>query len=246
MQRATAQFITKSGFATGLTPSVTISEVKTWTVNWTFDMIEVTPWNYTYEYIDWSDQVLYFFNYDAKSDAVLNRYQWGTNVIENTRWWGWGITTVRNNVINKEQMERIAEIVIEKLPKQDVVTFDTKNIEERLGLIEMKINESVVEFDYDTILSSVEDNALKISKAINSIKIPKIDNKPIIDAIKSIEKELPEIKEQTKKIKTKREELLDKLSDDIEEMWLQDELESLVDAPVKELRDFIKSLSNNE
>jgi len=45
-------------------------------------------------------------------------------------------------------MEQIANIVLEKLPKIEIPEFNTKNIEERLGLIEDKINESVVEIDY--------------------------------------------------------------------------------------------------
>ena len=64
-QLCTAQFIDDNWPVTGLTPTVTISEVMTWTVNWTFNMEEVTPWNYRYNYINWSDAILYYFNYDA-------------------------------------------------------------------------------------------------------------------------------------------------------------------------------------
>jgi hypothetical protein len=122
-------------------------------------------------------------------------------------------------------MKEIAEMVVEMLPTPINNILDTKNIEERLGLIEMKMNESDVEFDYDTILSSVEDSALKISKEIKTIKIPKQDDTKVIKAIKSVESKIDkidtqqvEIKEHTKKIKTKKERKIDDLVEAIEDM----------------------------
>lgn len=253
-QLATVQFITNNGFATWLTPTVTITEAKTWIVKWTFTMSEVSDWNYIYNYIDWSDQVLYFFNYDAWTDDVINRYQWNTNRIEVSRWGGGWITTIKNNVINREQMEKIADIVLEKLPKIEIPKFDTKNIEERLGIIEMKINESVIDFDYDTIINSVEDSAIKISKEIKSIKIPKQDNKPIIEAIKKIEskidkiekEDIKEIKERTNKIKTNKERKIEKVDEILEKISIESEIEDLINEPQKEVDWFISSLKKDE
>lgn len=250
-QLATVQFIKDDGFATGLTPTVTITEARTGTVRGTFTMSEVSPWNYIYDYIDWADDMLFFFNYDAWTDDVINRYQWNNNRIEISRWGGWGITTVKNNVINREQMERIADIVLEKLPKIEIPQFDTKNIEERLGLIEMKIDESVVEFDYDIILSSVENNALKITKEIKSIKIPKQDNKPIIDAILRVESKVDKVweevkwdiqtvKERTSKIKTKHEKKIEELEEFLMEKWIEAELDDFMEG------EFISSIKEDE
>lgn len=261
-QLTTVQFIKDSGFATGLTPTVTITEAKTWIVRGTFPMTEISAWNYIYDYIDGADDMLFFFNYDAWTDDVINRYQWNNNRIEVARWGWWGITTIKNNVINREQMEQIANIVLEKLPKIEIPEFNTKNIEERLGLIEDKINESVIEIDYWTILRSNNENALKITnhitKEVKSIKIPKQDNKPIINAIKKVEfkidkieqEDIKEIKEQSKKIKTRKEVKHEKMVEDMDNMMedisMQSELDDLIEQPQKELEEFISSIKKDE
>jgi len=190
-QLCTATFITDSGFATGLTPTVTITEVLTWTVRWTFNMEEVDAWNYKYNYVDGSDQMLYFFKFDAGSDSVVNRYEWNTNKIDTVRWGGWGWTIIRNQTITQEQINDIAKKVIEMLPKTKEIKLDTKKIEETLGTIVAKINESVPEFDYEPIISSQSENTQKIIKKIDTIKIPKFDDSKIVASIKKVwEKEI--------------------------------------------------------
>jgi len=63
-------------------------------------------------------------------------------------------------------MKEIAEMVVEMLPEQKEITLDTSKIEEKLVVIEDKINEKEIEIDYDIILSSQDKNTLKIIKKV--------------------------------------------------------------------------------
>gem|GEM_PF-5192502 len=57
-------------------------------------------------------------------------------------------------------------MVVEMLPEQKEITLDTSKIEEKLVVIEDKINEKEIEIDYDIILSSQDKNTLKIIKKV--------------------------------------------------------------------------------
>lgn len=228
-QLCTAQFITDTWFATGLTPTVTINEALTGNLVGTFTMSETSAWNYVYYRNDGSDNTVYFFKYDSWTDDTINRYMWNNNKVEtvvNVRGGGWSVTY--NNTITKEKMEQIAEIVVEKLPEQKEIVLDTSKIEEKLGTIEDKIELKDIEIDYDIILSSQDKNTQKIIKKIEWIKIPKQDDKKVLNAIEwvkdivvKIEKiDIMEMKEHTKKIKTKKEEKQEEIQEIIEEnLW---------------------------
>lgn len=251
-QLCTATFIKEDWFATGLSPTVEIVEALTWTVKGTFPMEEINTWNYIYNYVDGSDQVLYFFNFDANDEDVINRYQGNNNRIEVSRWGG-GWTVVRNNVINSDIINRIANKVIELLPENKV---DLSKIEETLGSIVTKINESDEEFDYDTILSSIDENTLKIINKVNWIKIPECKHTNIIKSIDrlwkkidKIEKEdISEIKQHTIKIKTKNEQKQEDIMEVNEaEKELLDSMEEIVLNNIEdtaELEDLVNNIDD--
>jgi len=180
-QLATAQFISSTGFVSWLTPTVTVTEALTWLVKWVFNMTETSPGNYIYNWLDSNDTIVYFFNYDAGTDDVLNRYMWNNNKVENTIMrTGWSSITY-NKVITDKEMEEIAKKVAEKMPEQKKITLDTTKIDEKLVLIEDKIDNIEVEFDYWTILSWQEKNTLKILENMNKNKT---DHKPLKEYIK--------------------------------------------------------------
>lgn len=191
-QLCTATFITASGFATWLTPTVTINEALTGTLVGTFDMTETSTGNYVYDYEDANENLVYFFKYDAASATVINRYMGSNNNIEtqvNIRG-GWG-SAVYNNVISKDKIQEIADMVVKSIPKQKEITLDTSKIEETLGSIVTKIDEKETIFDYGRIISWQEINTQKIIKKVESIKIPKQDDTKIMEAIDAI-KNIPE------------------------------------------------------
>ena len=253
-QLITATFIKDTGFATWLTPTVQVVEALTGAVIGTFNMSEVAPWNYIYNFPTNTETVVYFFNIDAGTDDVINRYQWVNNKIDTIPFrTGWSSVTY-NKVITDKEMSEIAKKVAENLPEQKEITLDTSKIEEKLGVIEDKIENNDIEFDYWTILSSNEKNKLEIIKKIEKIKIPKYDDKKVIEAINKIEidakwLELEEIKKQTKKIKTKKEEkeedLAEKLSEKIEEQ-LEEELPEIMIECLKKEPEFISLVNIDE
>ena len=208
-QLTTATFINESWPVTWLTPTVTIYEALTWNSVWVFDMSETSPWNYIYYWNDWSDNVVYFFNYDAGAD-VINRYMANNNRIETAVnvVGGWWWSTTYNNMITKDKMKEIAKIVVEMLPEQKEIELDTSKIEEKLVVIEDKIDLSDTEFDYGKILSWQDKNTSKIIKKVESIKIPEQDNTKVLKAIdwvsgvveKMIEKDIVDIKELNKNL----------------------------------------------
>ena len=259
-QLCTAQFIDDNWFATGLTPTVTINEALTGNLVGTFTMTETSNWNYIYDYQDANDLLVYFFKYDSGTDATLNRYMWNNNKIEttvNVRGGGWSVTY--NNQISKEKMKEIAEMVVEMLPEQKEITLDTSKIEEKLVVIEDKINEKEIEIDYDIILSSQDKNTLKIIKKVEWIKIPKCNHKEVIDEVKKVwakidkieMEDMQEVKEQTKKIKTKKEEkkeeedekIMEKVEEGIE-MELEEAIPEIIKESLEMDEDFIKLVEN--
>ena len=186
-QIITAQFITDTGFATGLTPTVTIYEALSWTSKWVFNMTETSPWNYIYQSPLTTETVLYFFNIDAWSDSVINRYQGNNNKIETATFrTGWSSITY-NKVITDKEMSDIAEKVAKNMPEQKEIVLDTSKIEEKLGVIEDKIDMKEIDFDYWQILSWQEKNKLEIIKKIDWINIPVYDDQKVIEAINKIE-----------------------------------------------------------
>ena len=180
-QLLTATFIDDSWFATGLTPTVTVVEALTGKTIWPFTMSEISAWCYSYNRMDALEQIVYFFKFDAWTDDVINRYQWNNNKIETTIMrTGWSSITY-NKVITDKEMEEIAKKVAEKMPEQKKITLDTTKIDEKLVLIEDKIDNIEVEFDYWTILSWQEKNTLKILENMNKNKT---DHKPLKEYIK--------------------------------------------------------------
>lgn len=190
-QLFTAQFINDSWFITWLSPTVTVNEALTGVEKWVFTMVETSAWNYVYERKDSNDSVVYFAKYDAGAEAI-NRYQWANNRVEstvNTRVGGGSVTYT--NVITKEKMKEIAEMVVEMLPKQKEIVLDTSKIEEKLGTIDEKIENIDIEFDYWTILSWQQKNTQEIIKKIDKIKIPEYNDEKLVEEVKNI---IPEIR----------------------------------------------------
>lgn len=256
-QLCTAQFIKDDGFATGLTPTVTINEALTGDLVGVFTMTESSVWNYIYYWNDGSENVVYFFKYDALDTDVINRYEGNTNKIEstvNTRVGGWA--AIYNNVISKEKMKEIAEMVVEMLPEQKEIVLDTSKIEEKLVVIEDKIDLRDIEIDYDIILSSQDKNTQKIIKKVEWIRIPKqkeCNHKEVIDEVKKVGvkidkiemEDIKEMKEQTNKIKTKKEQMqeenYDSIAEKIEkgiEMELEEAIPEIVMESIMEDDDF--------
>lgn len=228
-QLATAQFITDTWFATGLTPTVTINEALTGNLVGTFPMTETSDWNYIYYRNDGSDNTVYFFKYDSWIDNTINRYMWNNNKVEtvvNVRGGGWSVTY--NNQISKEKMKEIAEMVVEMLPEQKEIVLDTSKIEKKLVVIEDKIELKDIEIDYDIILDWQKENTQKIIKKVENIKFPKQDDKKVLNAIEWVKSivakieqiDIMEMKEHTKKIKTKKEEKEEELNEiEEEKLW---------------------------
>lgn len=185
-QLCTATFITASGFATWLTPTVEVVEALTWTVVWTYTMTEVHTGNYIYNFATNTETVVYFFNYDAGSASVLNRYMGNNNKVDigMTRTGGWMITY--NKVITEKEITDIADKVSKALPKQKAIKLDTSKIEETLGTIVDKIDEKEIEFDYALILSDNKKNTQEIIKKVWWIIIPKQDDSKVLAAINNI------------------------------------------------------------
>lgn len=226
-QLCTATFITDTGWATGLTPTVEIVEALTGTVIWVFNMSEIHAGNYIYNYDKSDDTIVYFFNFDAGTDSVINRYQGNNNKVEttvNNRVNGWSI--IYNNQISKEKVQEIADAVIKMIPEQKEIQLDMSKIEEKLDTIEDKIEMKEIEFDYSIILNSNDKNTQKIIKKVEWIKIPKQDNKEVINYIKEIKLDTSPIQEDIKKISDKLEEIEDEKEEE-EKKKNQEKIEKL-------------------
>lgn len=190
-QLITATFITESGFATWLSPTVEIVEALSGNVVGTFDMEEKHAGNYIYLFNTNTETVVYFFNIDAGDDSVINRYQWNNNKIDTIPFrTGWSSITY-NKLITDKEMQEIADKVVKLLPEQKEIVLDTSKIEEKLGTIDEKIENIDIEFDYWTILSWQQKNTQEIIKKIDKIKIPEYNDEKLVEEVKNI---IPEIR----------------------------------------------------
>lgn len=217
-QLCTAQFITDTGFATGITPTVTINEALTGTLVGVFNMVETSVGNYVYNFSTSDDNLVYFFKYDSGTDDTLNRYMGNNNKIEKAVIAsGWGGTIVNNNGMTKKEMEKLVQMILESLPEDKEIVLDTSKIEEKLGLIDKKIQIKEVDFDYWLILSSNEKNSEKILNKIDKIKIPQYNEQKVIDEIKNIEKvDISKMENKINKIYPRLEKLC--IKSDIEDI----------------------------
>jgi hypothetical protein len=95
--------------------------------------------------------------------------------------------------------------------------LDMSKIEEKLGLIDKKIEKKDIEFDYWLILSNNEKNSEKILNKIDKIKIPQYNEQKVIDEIKNIEKvDISKIEWKINKIYPRLEKLC--IKSDIEDI----------------------------
>lgn len=187
-QLATAQFITASWFATGLTPTVTINEAASGTLIGTFNMTETSAGNYVYDFTNSDDKLVYFFKYDSWSATTLNRYMGNNNKIETAVVAsGWGGAIITNNGMTKKEMEKLVQMILEVIPEQKEIVLDTSKIEDKLVLIDKKIDDKDIEFDYGLILNNNDKNTEKVINKISWIVIPKYDDKNVMSAIKAID-----------------------------------------------------------
>ncbi len=179
MQVITAQFITNTGFATWLIPLLKITSLFDDSV---VDVImeEVGNGNYKYEFNEYNDARVYFFNFDANDDSVVNRYQWTNNnevKVLYSMSWGW------SNVNIEEEDKKLAKKIAKEI-KKDIFDYIDKKHQETLDAIASKDISSDVEIDYGIIDHSIEKNTLKIINKIQSIKIPKYDDTKVNNLIK--------------------------------------------------------------
>ena len=236
----TASFIREDWYATGLTPTVTAVNTNLNTTE-SFTMTEINPGNYIYRFDGYIESHIYFFNYDANDDTVINRYQsTNNNEIKIVYQMGttWGVNAAPNKEKDKEKelIRKIVEEVKKELPSIEDID---KIAWEKAGLIVQNLEKFDVQFDDGTILSSIEKNSKVIENKIDNIKIPVYDDSSlkntIISKIDSIEKvDLQPIENKLDKIdnKIKDYKLLDET---IQEHILQEKkLEELLSDRVKE------------
>ena len=190
----TATFTDDNWFVTWLTPTVEIVNATTW-VSSTRNMVEVNPWNYKYEFTDYNEAIVYFFNYDAGTDTVNNRYMWTNNnevkVLYQMAWW----TNASVNEEKKKEKEFIDKIV--KAIKEEYPDYvpNIDYIKDKLNNIEKDVKEDNTDIICENIINSIELSEINIMESID--KLPKIDedklvkkiniDKPIKDVIKKVE-----------------------------------------------------------
>ena len=181
-QPITASFITDTGFASGLAPTVEISLVD-WTVIGSFPMIEGTAGNYVYMFDGYNPDVVYFFKYDANDDNVINRYQANNNNTPSVLYqmaWGTNAKVEDTKKKEKDLIEKISKEVKKELEEWYIKQMET------LGLIVENTDLRHIELRSSTILSSIENNSKDTQKSITSIKIPTYDESKLVKAIKDI------------------------------------------------------------
>lgn len=209
----TATFADNNWFATWLTPTVQIVEALSWATS-THNMTEVTPWNYLYQFNEYNEAIVYFFNYDAWTDDVNNRYMWSNNNEVKVVYQMSGWTNASVNEEKKKEKEFIDKIVdaIKKEYPDYIPNIDY--IKDKLIKIEDNINDSDADDICWTILNWIELSEIKIVDKINSI--PKIDEDKLVKKL-SIDKPVRDIINKIESIK---------FSYDMD--WLKEEIISLI------------------
>ena len=193
MALLTVSFIDESGFKTWLTPTVKIIDAETW-ANTTHNMTEIHTGNYVYDFTTYNESRIYFFNYDAWTDTVINRYQSvNNNDVKVVHQLSWGWTNAKIEDEKKKEKEFIDKVVEWIKKEMTNSKYDINTIEEKLGTIVDEIKNNAVEIDYGIIDQSIEESTKDIKNTIKWIKIPKYNEEKIINQlvkeIKSIDLE---------------------------------------------------------
>ena len=255
MQTITAQFISKVGFATGLTPKLKITSLEDNSVT-DVVMQEVWNWNYKYDMASYNPYAIYFFNFDADDDTIINRYQWSNNNDVRVLYSMGGWSTIAEDTKKKEKelIEKIAKEVMDKMKE-----YIDKKHRETLDSIVSNTQTSDVEIDYGIIDHSIEKNTLEIVQKINNIKIPKYDDSKIKQMIeKSIMliKDTSKLEDISKNIQTIKDELKDEIKErtkwEINDKDIKKIIEQALDSDddfkvllLSQDKDFIKLTSQN-
>lgn len=218
----TATFTDDNWFVSWLTPTVEIVEATSWSSN-TYNMVEVNAWNYKYEFNEYNEAIVYFFNYDAGTDLVNNRYMWTNNNEVKVSYMMAGWTNALAVDAKKKEKEFIDKII--KAIKEEYPNYapNIDYIKDKLNKIEEGVEEDNTETICDKIISSIEFSEMNIMDNID--KLPRINQNELLKKI-NIDKPIKDViwKIEEMKFDYNIDWLKEEIIDSIKRYWYKKKL----------------------